>query len=173
MDYKRLLSFYSDCDKVLRKHLEFQNKIDSSPINYSNPTFVEICEQMLKRYDIEYFRAIHYELKSNDLIIIATNHSQVDQAFYRNVLTEKGFHFAKTNSFLKNYLKIHTKSKRNEIFIILGIIAAFISAIYSALTYYKEIPIKSTIKKNYIESQKKLQLPKLKSSVILKDSIKN
>ena len=153
--------YYKDCDAVLRKHLQYQDKIDSSPIEPRHePKFITICEDVLGLYDIEYFRALHHELKSNGLIQINLNQPNLDELFYRNVLTQKGFHFCKTTSFVKEYKTKKQKEKRNELFIVLGIIAAIISAIFSGLDYFKadsNEKLKSSSSK--LKSQKIKPLP--------------
>ena len=99
-----MLQFYKDCDAVLRKHLEYQDKIDSSPIDpRSEPKFIAVCEDVVGRYDIEHFRALHYELKSSGLIRMNINKTDLDEPFWRNVVTDKGFHFCKTTSFVNKY----------------------------------------------------------------------
>ena len=113
-----MLEICTHCDNILRIHLDYQDKVDSSPIEPRNkPVFIEVCQEVTGKYDIEYFRVLHQKMKLRGVIQIGVKlegTTGLDALFWRNLITQEGFLFYRTTSFVEEYNELKKREKQQE-----------------------------------------------------------
>ncbi|WP_188768930.1 hypothetical protein [Emticicia aquatilis] len=111
------LQFYKDCDIVLNEIKNNHSHTDSNLIN-KKLHFIDVFKSVIQNHEIEYIRAIHYELYVANGFLGGVNSGdekiKFDQVFHLNHLTSKGFHFISTTSFVEQYLENQRTKELNE-----------------------------------------------------------